>query len=384
MALRVRDIVTKNLLNGIKLVAGYPGADKPVTWVTVMEILDTPESLQKGELLVTTGYRLSDEERHKGLMYALHQRDICGIAIQTGYYINEIPSYILSQAEQYGIPVLLLPPELTFSAIVHTLIEQIELGAVETDSWIEVLRQKYLKAVMEDQAILFASPDQVYTLLAMVADDSLNMKHVEEGMMRISSYLSSQGAFLCKASVPEGSMVFCLVLPRGSSINNCIFELTILLTFMSEQRHVNFFIGVQKTPSPTMLDAAYTDALRCCETLLRVGARRGTCYAPNLPFFELFHAINRNSRQSVVGKQSVLHTLLDYDRAHGTSYVHTLRVYLAQGGAQSATASRLFIHRHTLTHRINKINQLCGWDLNDHYMRTYLSVMLMLHDYFAF
>ena len=65
-------------------------------------------------------------------------------------------------------------------------------------------------------------------------------------------------------------------------------------------------------------------------------------------------------------------------------YVHTLRSYLADNCNISRTAERLYIHRHTLMKRLDKIQELCGIDFNDYYARIYMSLALLFHDYFAF
>jgi hypothetical protein len=384
VALRIRDIVEKKLLDGVRLAAGAAGYENPVSWVNIMEILDTPESLQKGELLVTTGYHLNEETRYAGLMETLSHRDISGIAIQTGYYLREIPGWLLRQADRYGIPVLLLPEELTFSAISRTLIARIQAAPDPTPDRGIVQLEQQLAAELHS-GFVFGTDHPAWVLVAVPSGDDMHAPSaVQEGLTRIRSYLLSQAQDLHQVSLPDGRAVFCFTLPGGTPNSDVVFELTILLTFLSEQQHINYYVGEQSVLCLGALSEAFGDAARCCDTLQRIGAKRGVCDAKNLPFFELFRSISRNSRESMLGKHSILHDLLDYDRVHGTNYVHTLRVYLAHGGAQSAAAARLFIHRHTLCARIDKIRALCGWDLSDYYTRTYLSVALILHDYFAF
>jgi hypothetical protein len=87
----VRNIVELNLLEGAKIVAGEKGISNEILWVNLMEILDALDSLQKGELLITTGYKIDNESQFKDLIPKLKKRGLCGIVIQTGYYIDEIP-----------------------------------------------------------------------------------------------------------------------------------------------------------------------------------------------------------------------------------------------------------------------------------------------------
>jgi hypothetical protein len=123
MSFLVQDIIDMNLLNGARMAAGGRGAKNAMRWVNIMEILDTPGSVQENELLVTTGYQMEDEQRHKDLIASLKARGACGIAIQPGYYIKEIPGYILKEANRLQFPVIELPKGLTFSHIMHVLLD---------------------------------------------------------------------------------------------------------------------------------------------------------------------------------------------------------------------------------------------------------------------
>ena len=60
-----------------------------------------------------------------------------------------------------------------------------------------------------------------------------------------------------------------------------------------------------------------------------------------------------------------LFLLLDYDEAQGTQLVETLRVYVRLARNPTRTAEALGIHRNTLFYRIDRIEQLAGFDLAD-------------------
>ena len=91
MAFLVKDLVDRQIFGGVRLVAGVLNVSNPILWVNVMEILDTPRSLNEGELVVSTGYGLEDQSLHKDLIHQLKKRGVSGLAIQSGYYIDQIP-----------------------------------------------------------------------------------------------------------------------------------------------------------------------------------------------------------------------------------------------------------------------------------------------------
>ena len=60
--LTVRGLVAEM---GLTLAAGEDGADAPVRWVHISELLDPTPWLSGGELLLTTGIQLDGERRQR-------------------------------------------------------------------------------------------------------------------------------------------------------------------------------------------------------------------------------------------------------------------------------------------------------------------------------
>jgi purine catabolism regulator len=59
----------------------------------------------------------------------------------------------------------------------------------------------------------------------------------------------------------------------------------------------------------------------------------------------------------------VLTTLDEYDRAHGTELVVSLRAFLERNARWEAAAKDLYVHRHTLRYRMRKVEELTGRNL---------------------
>lgn len=382
MPLRIREIVDRQILNGIKLVAGASGAENSVLWVNVMEILDTPDSLQKDELLVTTGYQLANEKRYSDLIQKLERRGISGILIQLGYYVDDVPDYIIGEANRLHLPILTIPPHLTFSAIMHILIGEIQrqTAAQEDESTKRLL--PLLKKQMEQNQPPKELPGYIFVAVP-APDRQVPPKELQGGINRISSYLYSQSAWYIRSQLPDGKTVFYLNLAKKNTIQDVIFELTILLTFLSEEQKISYYVGEYDLEDTDDLEKSFLAAAKCCKALEQIGAKRGVFRSKNMSFFSIFSSFHQNGEEILRSQRPELQKLLDYDRTHSTHYVHTLRVYLAHEGSQAKAANRLFIHRHTMAKRLEKICELGNWDLEDYYTRTYLSLCLMLHDYYG-
>ncbi|MEP7194528.1 MAG: PucR family transcriptional regulator ligand-binding domain-containing protein [Actinomycetota bacterium] len=60
----------------------------------------------------------------------------------------------------------------------------------------------------------------------------------------------------------------------------------------------------------------------------------------------------------------VLGRLLEYDEAHQTGLLETLRTFLAQSGSWTRTAGELFLHVNTVRYRMTRVEELTGRDLS--------------------
>lgn len=389
MSLTIRQIVDTQLLKGVRLVAGNAGEANVISWVNVMEILDSPESIQRGELLVTTGYHLQDELLYSNLISTLKNNGISGIAIQPGYYIDVIPSYILNAANQLGFPILEIPKNLTFSEILRVLIQKINAGKSENDlsddaakimfQYIIYHLNSYSSLLYEEETekaayLFYIQPINLYTVSEATGQSCMN---------RIKSYLTDQAAHCEYIVSKNGTASFLLIFDNESSYLSMIYDFSILLTFLSEQQGINYYAGIDRIQSVPLLSIAFEHATECTQLLHSIHAKRGVCSYDNMTFIKMFGILHQNEH-SFVSDNQALQILLNYDRINATNYVQTLRFYLADNCNASKTAARLYIHRHTLQKRLEKINNLCNINPDDYYARLYMSISLLFHDYFTF
>ncbi len=68
--------------------------------------------------------------------------------------------------------------------------------------------------------------------------------------------------------------------------------------------------------------------------------------------------------------------LQDMDREHDSEYCRTLKVYFENGMHLQKTADDLYIHRSTLTYRLNRIRKEAGIDLDEYKSRLYAMLSL--------
>src|SRR4051795_7168586 len=90
---------------GLELLAGEGGADAPVRWVHISELLDPTPWLSGGELLLTTGLQLEHPEQQRDYVTRLAGHDLAGLGFGTGFSHDTVPAALAETAEELGFPL---------------------------------------------------------------------------------------------------------------------------------------------------------------------------------------------------------------------------------------------------------------------------------------
>jgi DNA-binding PucR family transcriptional regulator len=115
---------------------------------------------------------------------------------------------------------------------------------------------------------------------------------------------------------------------------------------------------------PEHLPRSYREAMQALTVRTRQPDPRGLIAFEDLGLYRLL-ATPEGRREAGAFVQDWLGSLLAYDAERQADLVHTLGVYLDQGGNYDATAAALHIHRSTLRYRLGRIRDLSGHDLAD-------------------
>src|SRR5829696_7190901 len=143
--LTVRGLVSEM---GLELATGDAGADAPVRWVHISELLDPTPWLSGGELLLTTGIQLDSEKRQREFVRLLAGHHLSGLGFGTGFDHENVPAGLAEEAETVGFPVFEVPYELPFIALtekaftrlVNEQYEVLQRGVLEESGLDEVVR----------------------------------------------------------------------------------------------------------------------------------------------------------------------------------------------------------------------------------------------------
>lgn len=73
--------------------------------------------------------------------------------------------------------------------------------------------------------------------------------------------------------------------------------------------------------------------------------------------------------------------VIEYDKKHNGTLMHTLKTYLASNGSKQETAKKLYVVRQTLYHRIDKLEKLLGDNFMSPDKRLVIELLMVAHDY---
>jgi len=394
------------VFEGSQVVAGEKGLHREVTWVNMMEILDSLEQLQSGELLISTGYGLTEESPLVvDLIRKLNEKNLAGIAIQPGYYIKSIPRKILDQANELDFPVIHLKPKITFGKVTKAILDFLTKDTMSgmgfpasfpsraLDSWRSSILEEFFDDLLNGN---FHSYNEILARSGPVGLEIFSSYKV--AVVDCSRYL--QG----KRENPDSLLakIRNLIISHPFAPENMHSRIRgnqVVLMYFSEyskEEEDSFFRNISSTleggghsnllctgiGKPTKNWQEFKDSYYQAIIALEIGQSilsdlRIVRYE-DLGLYRLLCQIkNRRVLRDYV-EESVL-PLFEYDARCKSDLCETLRVFLEKG-SQQETADTLVIHRQTLIYRLRKISEILQKDLSDPKIRMELYVGLLILD----
>ncbi len=183
-------------------------------------------------------------------------------------------------------------------------------------------------------------------------------------------------------SLHEGSLLSFIQIPEkpGQLNHEKYHHLMHQLQQDFPQRSFMMGVGSACTGLNT-INTSYNEAcvaLKAAQMGLAKG-EKGICRYDELGYLKLFMEItNTQALQSFY--LETIAPLLDYDQKHDTDLIPTLKIYMKHLNIQKA-AEELFVHRHTLKYRLNKIKELSGLTLQNPENIFLLFMGLQVWDY---
>jgi purine catabolism regulator len=122
----LNEILKLESFQEVTVAAGYNGLNNHIENVYVMEVPDISAYVDQGGLLFTTLYPIVDDpSAMENFIPELKKLGLAGVAIKVGRYIQEIPTYMLKQADELSFPLLRLPSSSNFSLLSNDILTEL-------------------------------------------------------------------------------------------------------------------------------------------------------------------------------------------------------------------------------------------------------------------
>src|SRR5277367_2246296 len=148
------------------VVAGADRLDTPVRWVHAIELTDVARLLRGGELVLSTGIALPDDERLLAAYIAeLAGIGVAGLAVELGRrYAGSLPGALVAAAKRAGLPLIAFEREVAFIEITEAVHARI------IDAQLEELRvSERLHEMFTELSVAGASAEEIVRQAAALA-----------------------------------------------------------------------------------------------------------------------------------------------------------------------------------------------------------------------
>lgn len=359
MAFNVGDAIleTQNLYS-LNLLAGKRGCSNGIGWVHLVEDETILQRLNGKDLVVTTGLGFQDETKLFSFVQKLQEIHSVGLVVNTGYYIMDIPSYIIEYCEEHGFPLLTCPWEVSVNELIKDLSYRI-IRAEREDKQINqlfmqtMINPRIVEETRSKLAVDFEveSSFQVVVVRVQTEEDlgMLERRHLKATIELCLDKIEGNYAFFWF----DGSYVLIVNGLEQKIVEEIVKESSLRLKKRLPYP-VHMGVGSWLQDFGNMI-SSYKRALAACDM--------ACCFNNPYVFFDemgvfqlLFSIEDKNILEQI--EQKYLYKLREYDRKHNAELEETLHNYLLYDCNLKAMAENLFLHRNTVNYRLNKIKEI--------------------------
>ncbi len=369
MALQLQYVFheTRNTFS-ITPVAGVKGLSKYFVWPHVLENIEAINFLSGNELIFTTGIGKNSDDWLKNYTLGLIHKGVSGLVVNLGPFIQEIDEEVIDLCNRNDFPIFTIPWQVHIADIIRDFCNRLF-----TDDQTQISNAEAFK-----NAIFYPNmPELFHHSLerdGYVLSDSFVILHIQAIQTTKSieyNNFNSQYMFYLQLSLSQEFPHKCLYL-QNDTFHIILNQVTKerLTHFIDElnaynsKRHTNyeFHIGCSSIKQDiSSLPLLHEQAV----STLELAKKQNLSYLlfDSSPINKLLLSVKDSSVLTDVYRD-ILGSITDYDKAHNTEYLETLKLYLENNSSIQAVADIKFTHRNTINNRIHKIKTIFQLDLS--------------------
>ena len=368
-------------LDGMRLIAGEKGLGRMVSWTYMVQTRPYADHMNRGNfaLIVVDNVRFDFEEVARS-MEELNELGISGLAVSVVDDKEEVPKTLADRADELELPLFYIRWEgasfVDIAQSIGSLIVQTGVQNKKTGDYLYNLlfgyeiNDNYVEKISGQFGLDFSKP---YRVGVIVIDRKygINLEQDEHTYEYYADCLNREVNNMKGSSMFMRFLNKFVLLFEARENKEIEHELEHLLRELDDKPQ---FKG--RIRSTCILGAAYRDPrefgrsyqeaknLISKKDILPNPKNKKVLSASSMGIYKyMFNSGNHGDILDYCNE--TLRTLEEYDHANGTFLQDTLLAYYMNGFSVGKTAKALFIHRNSLQHRIHKIEELLGMELDD-------------------
>lgn len=387
LSISCTDLLELESFQYIKLIAGKEGLYRGVSWPFICTTPTITQWVYGGELLFITGAGIeSGEEGLLSLMQEGVEKSLSGMVILKGdEFIPTIPSSLIDLANQLSFPLFEMPWTLKLIDVTQEISQLImkhqnqskrRLEFLEKLLFSDSMNQNFDELSMHNDIV----PRSLQFITIIGIENSFNQEltAIRSDIIRTlgKNTINKSYEIIC---MDYNNTVVCLCL-ANTEHSLSILKSSIIKTFnILEKRYPRIMLQLgfgRDCKDGDNIQQSYVEAKRII-TLMNQNILPGnTFHYKDLGIFRLLFEIKDTNKIKDYCTENI-GKLMEADEKNNSELLKTLHSYLLNNCNLLQTSKSLFIHRNTLTYRLNLISDIIGKDLDDAHVRheLYLSII---------
>lgn len=381
MLIICNDIFNLPCLDKIKLVAGSNGLNRVIRWVHVMEHPQYFKWVKGGELLLTTGVAMKDDpEALAQFIRDINSRNISGLVINVGPYIEKTPKEVIELADSLNFPIFELPFEVGLIDVSQSICNAIFSRKLEQES-----KDSFMKDILfgnlsiTDETINkaiyygYVPKKNYYSIIVKISRDNLlsveAIMLIKQHMDQIlSEVMHKWDKNTININLSNSQVILIPINEKENSLNilNTISE-NIIDALKIKDNNVELNIGIG-TDCKEFKD--FKKSISNAQKALSFFEFSNTHSKYNISdyrkmgLYRLFFEMDNHQELTALYEET-LGKLIEYDSKNSTNLINTLEAYLDENANLIKTSEELFIHPNTLKYRIHRIEEILNCDIRN-------------------
>lgn len=376
-----RDVMNLQM-DGVELIAGETGLGRSVSWTYMVQTRPYADHMNQGNfaLIVVDYVRFNFDEVYRS-MEELNELEISGLALSVIEDNERVPQKICEKADELQLPLFFVRWEgasfVDIAQSIGNLIMEDSIRNKRTGDYLYNLlfgydiHDKYIEKISAQFGIDFTRSYRV----GVIAVDRTYGVNLEQDEHTYEYYVNQ---LTHEVSIMEGRPMFMAFLNKFVLLFEAREDKSIEHEIEAMLQRIDAdsrFAG--RIRSTCILGTAYTNpgefgqsyqeakSLISRKDLLPNPKNKKVLSASAMGIYK--YLFNSGNQQDILKYcNNKLRPLEEYDHANGTCLQDTLVEYFMNGFSQMKTAEKLYIHRNSLQHRLEKIEELLGFELNDY------------------